>query len=320
MEIQLINPKNKKPLEYIEGGLTDREGNFFPLKNGAYRFIETEGYCSSFGFQWNKFQRLQIDKYSGVTMSRDRFFAVTKWDELNLDGENILEVGSGAGRFTQIVLDYTKANLYSVDYSEAVEANFRNNGPHQRLKLFQTNIYELPFLKASFDRVFCFGVLQHTPDVKKSIQCLIEMVKPGGELIVDFYQLKGFWTKVQAKYLLRPVLKKISNEKLLAYISANIDWLITLSKLFIKLRIDRLTNRFLPICDIKKTMPQGIDNNDLREWIILDTFDMFSAAYDQPQKIKEVKNWFVEMGMTQVFGGIVRYSDRYETAVVKGIK
>jgi len=33
--------------------------------------------------------------------------------------------------------------------------------------LFQASIYELPFAPRQFDKVFCFGVLQHTPDFKK---------------------------------------------------------------------------------------------------------------------------------------------------------
>ena len=43
------------------------------------------------------------------------------WNETDLSGCNVLEVGSGAGRFTEVVLTYTKANLYSVDYSNAVK-------------------------------------------------------------------------------------------------------------------------------------------------------------------------------------------------------
>ncbi len=143
MVVNLINPPNGKPLVDVEGGLIDEDGNLFPYKDGAYRFVRDEGYAASFGYEWNKFQRLQIDKFNGMTQSRDRFFAVTQWDKLNMRGENILEVGSGAGRFTQVVLDFTEADLYSVDYSVAVEANFRNNGSHPRLKLFQANIYEL---------------------------------------------------------------------------------------------------------------------------------------------------------------------------------
>ena len=41
--------------------------------------------------------------------------------------------------------------------------------------------------------------------------------------------------------------------------------------------------RFLPICD-PRTIPATL-NKKKPEWIILDTFDMFSAYYDYPQKI-----------------------------------
>jgi SAM-dependent methyltransferase len=122
-----------------------------------------------------------------------------------------LEVGSGAGRFTQIVLDYTKANLYSIDYSDAVSANYRNNAHHgDRLHLFQASIYEMPFPDNSFDKVFCFGVLQHTPDFKKSVKSLIDKAKPGGEIAVDFYPIKGWYTKINAKYICDPGPKNVA--------------------------------------------------------------------------------------------------------------
>ncbi|MBK8495659.1 MAG: class I SAM-dependent methyltransferase [Chitinophagaceae bacterium] len=120
------------------------------------------------------------------------------------------------GRFSQIVLDHTKANLYSVDYSNAVEANFKNNGHHKdRFHLYQASVYDMPFAKGQFDKVFCFGVIQHTPDVHKTVQSLISMAKPGAEVLVDFYCVNGWWTKLQAKYMFRPVTKKWGNEKLL---------------------------------------------------------------------------------------------------------
>ena len=320
MDIPLINPKNGRPLVKSENGLIDEDGNLFPYIDGAYRFVETGGYASSFGFQWNKFQQLQIDKYNGTTQSKDRLFAVTGWDKLDLKGENILEIGCGAGRFSQILLDHTDANIYSVDYSDAVEANFRNNGPHERLKIFQASLYDLPFQKGSFNKVFCFGVLQHTPDVKQAIQCLIDMARPNGVVIVDFYPIKGFWTKIQAKYILRPITKKMSNEKQLSLIEKNVDWMIKLSQIFIELKLDRFTNRFIPICDIKRTLPKHLSSNDFRKWVILDTFDMFSPEYDQPQQIETVKEWFREMGMINIFAGFIKYGDGREVAIVKGCK
>src|SRR5215211_4795100 len=120
--VTLINPENNFPLEETADGLKDSLGAVFPKINGVYRFVQSSGYTGNFGYQWKKFKKTQIDKFSGLNFSKDRFFTVTNWDKENLEGKNVLEVGSGAGRFTQVVLDNTKANLYSLDYSEAVEA------------------------------------------------------------------------------------------------------------------------------------------------------------------------------------------------------
>lgn len=321
-EITLVNPFTDKALHKGPQGLLDNsQSSVFPYKNGAYRIVPEDNYTQNFGYQWNKFAATQIDReQKNSQLSYSRFFAVTGWNKENLEGRNVLEVGSGAGRFTQIVLDHTKANLYSVDYSNAVEANYKNNGHHKnRLHLFQASVYEMPFAKAGFDKVFCFGVIQHTPDVKKTVKSLIEMAKPGAEVIVDFYCVNGWWTKLQAKYIFRPITKKWNNEKLLNKIEKNIDWMIAATKFFNKIGIGRLVNRFIPICDIKGTMPQGLTKSELREWSILDTFDMFSPEYDQPQKVSTVKKWFEENGMEKVWGGEVRY-DNSIAYVVKGIK
>lgn len=320
MDIQMINPASGKSLKWQASQWLDEDGQAFQEVNGVHRFVKSDNYTANFGFQWNKFQRTQLDNYSQNSQSRERFFAVTGWDKLNLSGENILEVGSGAGRFTQVVLEHTQANVYSVDYSNAVEANYRNNGHQDRLKLFQASIYELPFAKESFDRVFCFGVLQHTPDFKKSVQCLLEMVKPGGELVIDFYPIRGFWTKIHAKYLFRPFTKGMNSEKLLHLIERNADWLIATSVFCNRIGIGKFTNRFLPICDIKQTLPSDLSLDQLREWVILDTFDMFSPQYDHPQRIATVEKWLLGFGAKTIQAGFVRYGEGNEVAMVKATK
>jgi len=317
--IQLQNPFTKKSLTAAADGLRDTDGNFFPLKNGAYRIVTDDNYTENFGFQWNKFAGTQVDKATKLDISKVRFFAETGWDKEDLTGKNVLEVGSGAGRFSQIMLDFTKANLYSVDYSNAVEANYKNNGPNERFKLFQASIYDMPFEKNQFDKVLCLGVLQHTPDFEKSVQSLIEMAKPGAEVVVDFYGVNGVWTKLHSKYIFRPITKKMTHEKLHKVIDKNIDWLIKASKFFTKIGVGRLTNRFLPICDIAGTFPKNIPYNQLRELCVLDTFDMFSPEHDHPQKISTVVNWFEKFGMEKVWGGKIRY-ENCVAYVVKGIK
>ena len=62
-----------------------------------------------------------------MTLSKDRFFAETRWDQEDLAEKKVLEVGSGAGRFSKVILEHTKGILYSVDFSDSVTANFKNN-------------------------------------------------------------------------------------------------------------------------------------------------------------------------------------------------
>ena len=177
----------------------------------------------------------------------------------------------------------------------------------------------MPFAKAQFDKVLCLGVLQHTPDFEKSVKALIEMAKPGAEVVVDFYGVNGWWTKLHAKYLYRPFTKKISHEKLLKLIDSNIDWMIKASRFFTKIGLGNIINRFIPICDIDGTLPASISHQQLRELCVLDTFDMFSPEYDSPQKIATVVNWFKQNGMEAVWGGKIKY-DNCVASVVKGIK
>ena len=320
--IPLINPTNNKPLTKEGTEYKDSEGNIFPIINGVPRFVPADNYTNSFGFQWNKFQKTQIDReVKNSSFSKERFFVATEWDKEDLFGKNVLEVGSGAGRFTQIVLDYTKANLYSIDYSDAVSANYRNNAHHgDRLHLFQASIYEMPFPDNSFDKVFCFGVLQHTPDFKKSVKSLVDKAKPGGEIAVDFYPIKGWYTKINAKYMLRPWTKKMSHEKLLNKIDRNADRLIKTYKVIDKMGLAMIGPRFLPIGDINRTLPANLSKEELREWVVLDTFDMFSPAYDNPQKISTVKKWMEDCGVKVTQAGFLTYANNLKVAVVRGIK
>lgn len=320
MSIQLINPADNAPLRVLPGGLADTSGSIiFPLINGAYRIVKDDNYTNNFGYQWNKFTRTQVDKSNDLDMSKVRFFAETGWDKEDLSGKKILEVGSGAGRFSQIILDHTAAELHSVDYSNAVEANYHNNGPNERLHIYQASIYQMPFAKGQFDKVICIGVLQHTPDVEQSVKALLDMAKPGGEVVVDFYGINGWWSKLHAKYLLRPFTKNMQHEKLYRLIDRNIDWLISTYRFFSKIGLGKVVNRFLPICDIDGTLPKGIPYDKLRELCVLDTFDMYSPQYDQPQKISTVTKWFKQGGMEKVWGGKIYY-ENCMASVVKGIK
>jgi 2-polyprenyl-3-methyl-5-hydroxy-6-metoxy-1,4-benzoquinol methylase len=124
MTVIIINPKNNLPLHSNGDFLIDSEEVSFPIISGVPRIAELENYTANFGKQWNKFDKTQLDRENdGMTLSKDRFFAETLWDQEDLMGKEVLEVGSGAGRFSKVILEHTKGVLYSVDFSDAVTAN-----------------------------------------------------------------------------------------------------------------------------------------------------------------------------------------------------
>jgi SAM-dependent methyltransferase len=319
--VTLINPSTGLDLRESRGKLVDSAGNRFPIIKTIPRICEPDNYSKSFGLQWNKFSGTQLDRRdAGVDLSRQRFFAETGWNPADLAGNDVLEVGSGAGRFTRVVLEHTDARLWSVDYSSAVEANLRNNGAiaPDRLRLFQASIYEMPFPDGSFDKVFCLGVLQHTPDFEASVRALVTKAKAGGEIVVDFYPVRGWWTKLNAKYLLRPLTRRMPHERLLGLIDRNIDWLMASHRALVHWRLGALT-RFLPIADLRFILPEGLTRTEQREWAALDTFDMFSPEHDHPQRIERVADMFLKNGARVTFAGYVDAAGA-QAAVVRAIR
>src|SRR5574341_1355092 len=106
----------------VEGLLHDRlAGAFYPIVGSIPRFVRGANYADSFGFQWNRYRRIQLDSYNGSTLTSDRFYAGTGWQPEDLKGRRVLEAGCGAGRFSEILLQ-AGAKLYSFDYSSAVNA------------------------------------------------------------------------------------------------------------------------------------------------------------------------------------------------------
>ena len=61
-QITLQNPFTRKFLQQNPAGLTEGETVIFPYKNGAYRLVQDDNYTQNFGYQWNKFADIQIDR------------------------------------------------------------------------------------------------------------------------------------------------------------------------------------------------------------------------------------------------------------------
>jgi len=264
----------------------------YEVKNYIPRFVPQENYCQGFGLEWRRHARTQYDSYSGVNHSETRFFQETKWPK-NLTGETILEVGCGSGRFTEQAAK-TGAMVVSVDLSEAVEANYALNGHKPNVMIAQADIYKLPFKRHFFDRSFCFGVLQHTPDVRQSFLSLPPYLKPGASLVVDVYKKYSLLKRLMVtKYWVRPFTTKIDPVSLYHWCERYIQFMWPLTKQLNKIpKIGRHINWSLFIADFSNNYP--LTNEVAKEWALLDTFDRLSPAYDFPQTSKTLQEWFEE--------------------------
>ena len=183
----------------------------FDVTAGIPRFVDRGNYADSFGFQWNTHALTQLDSHSGLPVSAERLFGVTGWSR-DLSGQRVLEAGSGAGRFTEVLVG-TGAQVVSFDYSSAVDANYANNGHASNLYLFQGDIFNIPLIDTSFDKVLCLGVLQHTPDPQRAFRSLARYVKPGGQLAMDIYA-RTIAALVHWKYVLRPITRRMDQRTL----------------------------------------------------------------------------------------------------------
>jgi SAM-dependent methyltransferase len=261
----------------------------FPIVNAIPRFVSDENYAGGFGLQWNRYRRTQLDSYSGLPISRERFFRQSGWKPEDLHGRRVLDVGCGAGRFAEIVLT-CGADLVALDYSSAVDACWQNHFRQPGLNVVQGDIYHLPFKPGRFDFVYCFGVLQHTPDVRQAFMALPLQLRAGGQLAVDVYPvlpLNFLWPK----YWLRPLTRRIPPVRLFAWVRTWVEVLLPLSRLIGRLPgIGRKLRYLIPVANYEGVY--SLSEAQLREWAVLDTFDMFAPAYDQPQSAPTLRAWF----------------------------
>ncbi|MCA2185141.1 class I SAM-dependent methyltransferase [Nonomuraea cavernae] len=283
----------------------------YPVDKGIPRFVPEDNYAKGFGYQWNRHRLTQLDSHCGLPISRDRVMSASGWTAAELRGKSLLECGSGAGRFTEVLCE-TGAVVTSFDISSAVHANAASNGHFPNLLLLQASIYDLPLPEESFDYLFCFGVIQHTPDVERTFKTLFRYLRPGGRFCVDVYAAPISY--LHPRQLLRPLTKRVPPARLYAMVEKTAPKLLPLS----------LALSSVPVAGpgLARLVPVAIhrhlglrDRQTVRDWSVLDTFDWFAPRYERPQTRRRLERWTRDLGLKQV--SIHRNRGLY---VVRGVK
>jgi SAM-dependent methyltransferase len=262
----------------------------FPVLRGVPRFVARELYSESFGFQWNRFARTQLDSANGSTRSRDTFIQKTGLSLASLRGKRVLDAGCGMGRFAEVCAD-AGAEVHAIDLSTAVEAAHANLGHRPNVHIYQADIMRLPFADESFDIIYSIGVLHHTPDTRNAFMALPALLKPGGLIAIWVYSRKlrvfvgGELLRTVTPSLPKPLLLRASRIAVPLYHLHRLRF------------VGQLTSVLLPT-----------SMNPDPQWRWLDTFDWYSPKYQWKHTYDEVEGWFREAGLMDIVTGEVPVS------------
>lgn len=275
-----------------------------PVVNGIVRFIESDTH-ENFAIQWKMFSEVQLDSLNGTTESRDRLLQQSGLQPGDFAGKRVLEIGSGAGRFTEVLVSFG-AEVISSDYSGAVDANASSNAAaisRGQLAIVQADVFALPFAKEAFDIVIGYGMLQHTGNPKKALHALWRHVMPGALLLVDQYQLslKRF---LPIKYALRPITKRLPARTVLALSERVCRALLPMQRKILRRtqggglgRIVRLLVNRSPnaVYSVNLEIAGKLDRETATKWSILDTFDEYAPKYDWPCTNRQWRRQLAEL-------------------------
>jgi SAM-dependent methyltransferase len=182
--IPFISPLSGRPLQRIGDVLDDGFGDQFSVVDDIPRFVSSDNYARHFGLEWTIHARAQLDTI--VNASHERLERCLGVPLAQMCGKTVLEVGCGAGRFTELLVS-AGALVHAIDLSAAVDVNRKNIGPQPNYVVAQADLRRSPFPPRSFDFVIALGVLQHTPSPENSVRALWTLVRPSGTLVMDHY-------------------------------------------------------------------------------------------------------------------------------------
>ena len=278
-----------------------------PVVKGVPRFVAQNSYADAFGIQWNAFRKTQLDSYTGTTISRDRLTRCFGGSLRVVEGKSVLEVGCGAGRFTELMLA-AGARVFACDLSSAVDANYLNCNRAGDYFVCQADVRSLPAARNAFDFVMCLGVIQHTPNSEETIAGLTQYLKPGGTLVIDHYA-HAYPHNALQKYL-RALLIRLSASTAKSVTLFFTRLLLPLHRLGWsekrgRWRVRRFLKKYSPVIDYYEAYPQ-LGKRLLAEWALLDTHDTLTDHYKHFRSVEEIENCLKTCGLEDLvvyYGG-----------------
>ena len=266
----------------------------FPLVGNVLRFVDSQIYAGSFGYQWEKYSITQLMPDA----SERHFRKKTGLREEDLRGKLVLDVGCGTGRFAEVATRWG-ATVVGIDLSAAAEVAARNLAGRD-FTAVQADVFALPFKIESFDCIYSIGVLHHTPDCERAFKNLPQYLKPNGKIAVWLYSGYNDWYRFSDQY--RKFTHRMPIERLHRFLQVTVPLFYWLQRglrtiPFAGRPAAAAVNHLFPISPLADPAIR-----------VLDTLDWYSPQYQSKHTYEQVFRWFESCNMHDLSVGNVPIS------------
>jgi len=294
----------------------------YPIRRFVPRLVPSSNYSRSWGKLWLETGHLLRDSFTGVPFHENVLHGLFREDPgaddgrspfgfawpRDLSGQRVLEVGTGTGNLTEHLVR-TGAEIVSVDMSEAIDTLPTELLRQPNLNVVQADI-NTPILEPeSFDRIWMFQVLQHTPSPPDTLRGLKGMLKSGGEIAFTSYGGERF----RAWYY--PFTKRLPDRLAWRLIAFLVPRLVPLKYRLMKRRIPVVSSLLVKLLapidprDIYFQTLEGEadryihgavwnrtgDKDLLMKYIVINTFDRITPDYTNSATHATVERWLLDV-------------------------
>lgn len=297
---EIILSVSKGSIDFIEEGSFSCTlcNKIFPIVNNVPFFSATakhqgiKNQQDTYSVWWDKFHN---DDNIADEHNPDFLFNSLRIPAKDFENKIILDAGCGNGRFSYVVSRYKPKLLVAFDIStglfQAQKAIQKSPG-NKNVAFIQGDITNPPFRQESFDIVFSWGVIHHTPDTYKTFSGLSSLPAKNGTLgiyVYEFhpvYNYKNHWlilaAMIRARFLVLP----------LRYICSRLPvWVVRLI--------------FQPVFYFEKMVgigfvgchadgPRHVKFNKKIYFSVV--IDRYKSRYASEHQLQEVIGWFVKHG------------------------
>lgn len=150
-------------------------------------FCHKDRTIKDFGDQWLRYSDNE-GYYGSLELFSDILFPFLKPDDFR--NCKVAEIGSGAGRIVNMLLESGVQHIVAVEPSDAFAVLVRNIQNYERVNCLKITGDQLPEY-GDLDYVFSIGVLHHIPDPKPVVKAVYKALKPGGHHLIWLYGKEG---------------------------------------------------------------------------------------------------------------------------------